>query len=51
MFDCNPTKTLMEAQIKLKKEGVGRSIDATLYISLIRSSMDLLHMRPDLTYW
>ena len=44
MVDCPPTKTPIEAQLKLTKEG-GRSLDATLYISL----RYLLPMRPNLT--
>ena len=27
MVECNPTNTLMEAQMKVKKEGGGRSVD------------------------
>ena len=37
MVEYNPTNTPMEDQLKLKKEGVGRSVDATLYRSLIGS--------------
>ena len=50
MVECNPTNTPMEAQLKLKKEGGGRSVDATLYRSLIESLRYLLHTRPDMTY-
>ena len=42
MVECNPTNTPMEAQLKLKKEGGGRSVDATLYRSLIGSLRYLL---------
>ena len=28
MVECNPTNTPMEAQLKLRKEGGGRSVDA-----------------------
>ena len=34
---CNPTNIAMEAQLKLNKEGGGRSVDAMLYMSLIGS--------------
>ena len=50
MVDCNPTNTPLEAQLELKKKEGGRSVDATLYRSLIRSLSDLLHMSPDMTY-
>ena len=50
MVECNPTNTPMEAQLKLKKEGGGRSVDVTLYRSLIGSLRYLLHTRPDITY-
>ena len=50
MFECNPTNTPMEAQLKLKKEGGRKSLDATLYWSLIGSLRYLLHTRPDMTY-
>ena len=46
MVDCNPTNTPMEAQMKLKKEGGGRSVDVMLY----RSLRYLIHMRRDMTY-
>ena len=49
MVECNPTNTPMEAQLKLKKGG-GRSLDATLFRSLIGSLRYLLHTRPDMTY-
>ena len=48
MVECNPTNTPMGA--KLKKEGGGRIMDATLYRSLNKSLRYLLHMRPDMTY-
>ena len=44
MVDCNPTNTLLESQLKLKKEEPGRSVDATLYRSLIGSLRYLLVM-------
>ena len=50
MVEYNPTNTPMEAQLKLKKEGGGRSVDTTLYMSLIGSFRYLLHTRPDMTY-
>ena len=50
MVEYNPTNTPMEAQLKLKKEGGGRSVDAILYMSLIGSLRYLLHTRPDMTY-
>ena len=50
MVECNPTNTPMEAQLKLKKEEGGRSVDATLYRSLIGSLRHPLHTRPDMTY-
>ena len=40
---CNPTKTPMETRLKLKKEGGGRSVDATMYRSLVGSLRYLLH--------
>ena len=43
MVECNLTNTQMEAQLKLKKEGGGRSVDVTLYMSLIGSLRYLLH--------
>ena len=50
MVECNPTNTQMEAQLKLKKEGGRRSMDVTLYRSLIGSLRYLLHTQPDMTY-
>ena len=51
IVDYNPTNTLMATQLKLKKEGGGRSVDATLYRrSLIESLRYLLHTRPDMNY-
>ena len=50
MVYYNPINTLMEAQLKLKKEGGGRSMDVTLYRSLIGSLRYLLHSRPDMIY-
>ena len=50
MVECNPTNTPMEACLKLKKEGGGRSVDAILYRSLIGSLRYLLHTRPDMIY-
>ena len=50
MVGSNPPNTLMEAQLKRKKEGGGRSVDARLYKSLIRSLRYLVHMRPDMAY-
>ena len=43
MVECNSTNTPMEAQLKLEKEGGGRSVDVTLYRSLIGSLRYLLH--------
>ena len=50
MVDCNPTITSKQAQLKLNKEGGGRSVDLTLYRSFIGSLRYLLHMRLDKTY-
>ena len=50
LVECNATNTPMEAQLKLKKEGGERSMDAALYRSLIRSLRYLLHMQLDMTY-
>ena len=50
MVDCYPTNTLMEALLKLKKEGGGRSVDSMLYRSLVGSLRYLLHLRPNMTY-
>ena len=50
MVDCNPTNTLMEALLKLKKERGGRSVDSLLYRSLVGSLSYLLHLRPNMTY-
>ena len=50
MVDSNPTNTPIEDQLKFKKEGGGRSMDAMLYKSLIRSLRYLLHMQPHITY-
>ena len=50
MVEYNPTNTPMKDQLKLKKEGGERSVDATLYMSLIGSLRYLLHTRPNITY-
>ena len=50
MVYYNTTNTPMESQMKLKTEGGGRSMDATLYRSLIQSLRYLLHTRSDMTY-
>ena len=50
MFYCNSTNTPMEAQLKLKKEGGGRSMDTTLYRSFIGSLRYLHHTQPNITY-
>ena len=50
MVECNPTNFPMEAQLKLKKEGGGRSMDTTLYMNLIGSLRHLLYTRLDMTY-
>ena len=49
MVEFNPTNTPMEAHLKLKKGG-GRSVDTTLYRSLVGSLRYLLHTRPDMIY-
>ena len=46
MVNCNPTNTPMEAQLKLKKEGGGISVDAMMY----RSLRYLLRTRSSLIY-
>ena len=43
IVECNSTNSPMEAQLKLEKEGGGRSMDVTLYRSLIGSLRYLLH--------
>ena len=43
MVYCNPTNTPIEAQLKVTKEGDGRSVDVTLYRSLIGSLRYFIH--------
>ena len=39
MVDCNPTNTPLDAQLELKKEGGGRSVDAMLYRGLLEAQV------------
>jgi hypothetical protein len=43
---CNPSKTTMEAKLKLSKTSESSSVDSTEYRSLIGSLKYLLHTRP-----
>jgi hypothetical protein len=50
MSSCNSCATPMEAKLKLSKVSDSKSVDATMYRSLIGSFRYLLHTRPELTY-
>ena len=50
LSNCNPSKTPMEAKLKLSKTGDSSSVDSTKYRSLIGSLRYLLHTRPELTF-
>jgi hypothetical protein len=47
---CNASATPMEPKLKLLKEGMTPSVDATEYRSLIDSLRYLCNSRPDLAY-
>jgi hypothetical protein len=50
MKGCNPCVTLMEARLRLYKDGASPTVDPTECRSLIGSLTYLVHMRPDLTF-
>lgn len=50
MSDCNPTKTPMEARLKLSKDSVSLPVDQNKFRSIVGSLRYLLHTRPDLAY-
>ncbi|XP_058073270.1 uncharacterized protein LOC131221984 [Magnolia sinica] len=50
MADCNAVNTPVATGLKLTKEGEGRSVDSTLFKSLIGSLRYLTITRPDIVY-
>ena len=50
MADCNAVNTPIATGLKLTKEGEGRSVDSTLFKSLIGSLRYLTITRPDIVY-
>ena len=50
MEDSNSVKTPIETEIKLTKEGDGRTIDATYFKQIVGSLRYLTCARPDICY-
>ena len=50
MAECNPTKYLMEAKLKLAKHIKGSLVNSTEYRCIIESLWYLTHTRPNLSY-
>ena len=50
MEDSNPVKTPIEIEIKLAKEGDGRTVDATYFKQIVGSLRYLTCTRPDICY-
>ena len=51
LADSNPTRTPMEAQFQLRKDGTTTTINATNYRSIIGSLCYLVNTCPDLAYF
>ncbi|XP_022922173.1 uncharacterized protein LOC111430238 [Cucurbita moschata] len=50
MAECNPTKYLMEAKLKLAKDTKGSLVNSTEYRCIIESLWYLTHTRSNLSY-
>jgi Reverse transcriptase (RNA-dependent DNA polymerase) len=50
MNECNPVNTLVESETKLSRYDEGKTVDATLYRSLVGSLCYLTCTRPDIAY-
>ncbi|XP_066350344.1 secreted RxLR effector protein 161-like [Miscanthus floridulus] len=50
MAGCNLCHALMEARLKLSKDGTTEEVDATEYRSLVGSLHYLVHTRPDISF-
>jgi hypothetical protein len=50
MEDCNPCKVPMEPKLKLRNDSSSPLVDATMYMSVVRSLRYLINTRPDLTF-
>ena len=50
LVDSNPTRTLMEARLQLRKADTTTTVDSTNYRSIVGSLRYLVNTRPDLAY-
>ncbi|XP_074364362.1 secreted RxLR effector protein 161-like [Apium graveolens] len=50
MTDCNPSKYPMEPKVQLVKDETGKTVNSTMFKSLVGGLRYLVHTRPDIVY-
>lgn len=50
MMDCKPETTIVDAGVKLKKDGNESEVDATLYKQTVCSLRYICNTRPDIVF-